>query len=100
RFAQNACRSSGRSDDRTASAVSAWAEPESRSVRVDELRPGCLAEPVDRLQRRAPGRRRHDMPVEVAPEHRRETEETPCRLRQQPEAGIDGRGDRTRNEPP
>ncbi len=76
------------------------AEPESRSVGVDELRTRCLAKPADRLLRRAPGRRRHDMPVKVAPKHRREAEETRCRLRQQLKASVDGCGDGHRNEPP
>ncbi len=75
------------------------AEPEPCSVRVDELRPGCLAEPIDRLLRRAPGRRRHDVPVEVAPKHRRVAEETRRRLRQQSKAGIDGCRDGLRDDP-
>ncbi len=39
------------------------------AVRVDELRLGGLAESIDRLLRRAAKGCRHDMPVELAPEH-------------------------------
>ena len=46
-------------------------EPESAGFGVDELNPRRLAESIDGVFRRAAQRRRHHVPVELPPEHRR-----------------------------